>query len=324
MYNEIKLDKSMYNLTGKSFEKVLTELDPDDEYIGTSLEATDAFTRQLKRFNIVTTGQECSTVDKFFETSESAVLFPEFVRRAIIEGMKMSKFGEIIAAYTKVNDTIQSGIDVDDSASYDGNVAQGAELPTTVIKTGSSMVMLAKVGRQIKTSYEFIRRQRLDIFTILLKDIGKKFAGRLFSSAVTAAKQSLTTINTAGTDIAYSDLVNLLGQFSDYDMTTLVVSPANLAKIMVLEEVKDIKVTDDGKLFLPFGVELIKFNGMADNLLLGVDKNFALEMFTFSDVVLETDKLINQQMDVIAFTVNCAFKRINTGAVKTLTVSAGG
>ncbi|MDR0983593.1 MAG: hypothetical protein LBL93_01095 [Ruminococcus sp.] len=320
MYSEIKLDKTMYNLTGKSFMNVLTELDPDDEYIGTSLENTDAFTRQLKRFNIITSGQDCSTVEKFFETSESAVLFPEFVRRAVIDGMKMSKFSEIIAAYTKVNDIIQSGVEVDDSTPYNGIVAQTAELPATVIKASGNMITLSKYGRQIKTSYEFIRRQRLDVFTILLKDVGKKFAGTLFSQAVSVAKTGVTVTETETSEISYADLVRLYGEFADYDMTTLVVSPATMAKIMVLDEIKDMKLTDDGKVFLPFGVELVKFNGIGDNLLMGLDKNFALEMFIFGDIVFETDKLINQQMDIIAFTVNCAFKRLSLNSVKTLNV----
>lgn len=313
----------MYNLTGKSFTSFLTELDPDDEYIDTPLEFTDAFERQLKRFNINTCGQNCSTVDKFFETSESAVLFPEYVRRIILEGMKMSRFGEIIAVYSKVNETVQSSIELDDSASYDSAVAQGAEIPATIIKASTSGISLAKYGRQIKTSYEFIRRQRLDIFAVLLRDIGKKFANRLFTLALNTAKGGITAVNTATPDISYTDLVGLFGQFTNYDMTTLVVSPANMAKIMVLDEVKDLKVTDDGRILLPFGVELIKFNGLSNTTLVALDKNFAMEMYSLGDILLETDKLISQQMDVISFSVNCAFKRINSDAIKTLNIISG-
>ena len=52
MYNDVKLEKGMYNLSGKSFTAALEELDPSSAYIGTELENLDAFERQLKRYNI--------------------------------------------------------------------------------------------------------------------------------------------------------------------------------------------------------------------------------------------------------------------------------
>lgn len=57
MYNEIKLEKGLYNLSGKSFTAALEELDPTSAYAGTPLEKLDAFERQLKRFNIRINGQ---------------------------------------------------------------------------------------------------------------------------------------------------------------------------------------------------------------------------------------------------------------------------
>ena len=41
--NSIKLEKGMYNVGGKSFTKVLEELDPSENYIGTNLEGLDAY-----------------------------------------------------------------------------------------------------------------------------------------------------------------------------------------------------------------------------------------------------------------------------------------
>ena len=42
MYQDIKLEKTLYNISGKSFTQALAELDPDDEYKGTELEGLDA------------------------------------------------------------------------------------------------------------------------------------------------------------------------------------------------------------------------------------------------------------------------------------------
>ena len=52
MYNDIKLEKGLYNLAGKSFTQALTEADPDENYADSSLAGLDAFERQLKRFDI--------------------------------------------------------------------------------------------------------------------------------------------------------------------------------------------------------------------------------------------------------------------------------
>ena len=69
MYNDIKLEKGLYNLSGRSFTAALEELDPSSAYAGTPLEKLDAFERQLKRFNIRISGQDCDCVEKFFSST---------------------------------------------------------------------------------------------------------------------------------------------------------------------------------------------------------------------------------------------------------------
>ena len=51
-FDDVKLDKGMYSVSGKSFTAVLESEDPSERYKGTSLEGLDAFQRQLKRFDI--------------------------------------------------------------------------------------------------------------------------------------------------------------------------------------------------------------------------------------------------------------------------------
>ena len=73
---------------GRSFTQVLEAADPSENYRGTPLEGLDAFQRQLKRFDIHVKGSRSDAVEKFFRTTESAVLFPEFVSRAVRQGME--------------------------------------------------------------------------------------------------------------------------------------------------------------------------------------------------------------------------------------------
>ena len=87
IYENIKLEKGLY-ATGKSFTKALEELDPSDAYIGTPLEGLDAYQRQLKRFGIRVSGRGSDRVEKFFQTSDSAALFPEYVSRAVWAGVE--------------------------------------------------------------------------------------------------------------------------------------------------------------------------------------------------------------------------------------------
>ena len=40
MYNEIRLEKSLYNIDGKNLTQVLSALDPDENYEGSALSST--------------------------------------------------------------------------------------------------------------------------------------------------------------------------------------------------------------------------------------------------------------------------------------------
>lgn len=77
-YENLKLEKGMYGQGGRSFAQTLEALDPSESYKGTALEGLDAFQRQLKRFDIKVKGAGSDRVEKFFWSTESAVLFPEF------------------------------------------------------------------------------------------------------------------------------------------------------------------------------------------------------------------------------------------------------
>ena len=82
-FENLKLEKGMYRQEGMTFTQVLESLDPSENYRGTALEGTDAFQRQLKRFGIRVKGAGSSTVEKFFRTMDSAVLFPEYIARTV-------------------------------------------------------------------------------------------------------------------------------------------------------------------------------------------------------------------------------------------------
>lgn len=318
MYNEIRLEKGLYNLSGKSFTAALEELDPSSAYSGTSLEKLDAFERQLKRFNIRVSGSGCDCVEKFFTSTETAVLFPEFVTRCIRKGFDETVLSSVCAAKTISNSGQYLGCDLDDTAAY-AVTAQTVQLPAATVKESASAVTLAKYGRLINASYEAIRPQRLDVFGIMLRSIGVRLALNVASKAIEVLADSAEQITT--TSLSYDDLASLYGEFDCFDMTTVIASPANAAAIAAMKQLTDWRADPNGKLILPFGSELIKTSAAPEKKIIGIDSKFALEFITSTDLVLETDKLIDRQLDQITVSIVCGFRKITPDAVKVLVIS---
>ena len=320
MYNDIRLEKGLYNLSGKSFTSALEELDPSSAYSGTPLEKLDAFERQLKRFNIRISGSECDRVEKFFSSTESAVLFPEFVTRCIRKGFDETVLSSICAAKTVSGSGQYLGCTLDDSAQYTTS-NEAATLPTATVRESSTATVLAKYGRLISASYEAIRQQRLDVFGVMLRSIGVKLAGSVVSQAITVLTANVTPITTSS--LAYSDLAALYGSFDCFDMTTVIASPSVASQIVAMDQLKDCNADGNGKIKLPFGSELIKTSAAPDTKVIGIDRSFALEFITSSDLVMETDKLIDRQLDQITVSITCGFRKITPEAVKVLSITSG-
>lgn len=316
MYNDIKLEKGLYNLSGKSFTAALEELDPSGDYCGTPLEKLDAYERQLKRFNIRVSGQDCERVEKFFSSTESAVLFPEFVTRCIRKGFNKTVLFSICAAKTVCRYDQYLGCILYDSAEY--ATAEVATLPIATVHESSSMTVLAKYGRHISTPYEMLRQQRLDVFGVMLRSLGVKLATQVTKKAIEVLAENITPVTTMS--LTYADLARLYGEFDCFNLNALIVSPVTAATIIAMDEISG-TTTNNGGIILPFGAELIKTGAASDNFIIGIDRDFALEFITSSDLVMETDKLIDRQLDQISVSITCGFRKITPDAVKVLSIT---
>ncbi|HBB72431.1 MAG TPA: hypothetical protein DCZ71_07490 [Ruminococcus sp.] len=318
MYNDIKLEKGLYNLSGKSFTAALEDLDPSSAYAGTSLESLDAFERQLRRFNIKVSGQGCDRVEKFFTSTESAVLFPEFVTRCIRKGFDETVLNAVCAVKTVSTESQYLGCTLDDTAAYTVT-DEAEELPGAEIREGSTAVVLEKFGRLISASYESVRRQRLDVFGVMLRSVGVRLAAAVVKKAVAVLVADAGTITAQA--LTYADLAALYGEFDCFDMTSVIASPEVASKIAAMEQLKDTRAAADGKIVLPFGSELVKTSAVDDDKVIGIDRSFALEFITSTDLVMETDKLIDRQLDQITVSITCGFRKITPDAVKVLVIS---
>lgn len=330
-FENLKLEKGLYT-TGKSFTQTLEELDPSENYVGTPLEGLDAYQRQLKRFGIRVTGKGSDTVEKFFKTSDSAALFPEYVSRAVYQGIKENDIlPKIVATVTEIN-----GLDYRTIASVPEEsekelaiVEEGNEIPETNIKTQENLVTLKKRGRMLVASYEAIRFQRLDLFTVTLRQIGAYIAKTQLRDAINVLLSGDGNDNPApGSMVAesgtltYEDLINFWNGFDPYNLGAIIASPAAMAKLLALPEMRDsaagLNFHATGKMVTPFGASLIKSSALSENTIIGLDNTCALEQVQAGGVMTEFDKLIDRQLERAAITTISGFSKIYTDASRTL------
>lgn len=330
-YENITLEKGMYQ-SGKSLTEVLCALDPDENYKGTALEGLDAFSRQLKRFDIKVSGKGSDTIEKFFATSNAAVLFPEYVSRAVNAGIEEADvLGDIVATVTKIDGmdyrSISSGATDDDKSLK--RVAEGAFIPVTQIKLSDHLVRLHKRGRMISASYEALRFQRIDLFTVTLKQIGAYIARAQMADAVEVLLNGdgnqnpcgVVTPASAGT-LSYADLVTMWSALSPFAMNTVLASTNAMSALLTMDEMKDaaagLSFHSSGKMITPLGANLIHTAAMSGNTIIGMDKSCALEMVVAGDVNVEYDKLIDRQLERATISSIAGFAKIYTGAAKKL------
>ncbi len=339
-FNEIRLDKGMYSESGKSFEQVLESIDPNENYKGTPYENMDAFQRQLKRFDIKVKGAGSDVVEKFFSTSESAVLFPEYVSRSVKAGMEEGNIlPSITASVTRFDGmdyrSIYSAASEDDkSLRY---VGEGALIPQTEIRAADHLVSLKKRGRMLVASYEAIRFQRLDLFSVMLRQIGNQIMRMHLEDAIDVITNGDGNANsaaqlavggaelggTAGT-LTYSELLNFWNSFDPYTMNTMLVAPDVMMKILNCSEFKNpiagLNFQGTGEPGSPMGAKLIRCSAMQAGTAIGLDKGYALEMVTAGDVSVEYDRLIDRQLERAAITSISGFAKLYTEASKVLKV----
>ena len=339
-YDNLKLEKGMYRQEGMSFTQVLESLDPSENYRGTALEGTDAFQRQLKRFGIRAKGAGSSPVEKFFRTMDSAVLFPEYIARTVRQGMEENDILPDIVATTTVIDSLDYrsiySTPTDEEKELK-NVAEGAEIPTTEVNTKEHLVSLTKRGRMLVASYEALRFQKLDLFSVMLRQIGAYIQKQQLADAVKVILEGDGNDNAAvqytiGTDpisgtagtLGYDQMVEFWSQFDPYTMNTILCSSGTMTKMLKVPELQNpltgLNFQGTGKLTTPLGAQLHRTGAVADGVIIGLDKRYALELVRAGDVMVEYDKLIDRQLERAAITSISGFGKICDGAMAVLNV----
>ena len=250
---------------------------------------------------------------------------------AVRQGMEEDILPHITAAVTKFEGmdyrSITSTPTEDDKSLK--VVMEGTTIPQTTVKTQENLVRLNKRGRMLVSSYEAIRFQRLDLFTVTLRQIGAYIARAHLMDAIDVIvngdgnNNPAPEISVSATgSIKYEDLISLWTNMAPYELNTIIAPTASMQKLLMLNEMKDssagLNFQGTGKLITPMGANVIHTPEIEGEYIIGLDKNCALEMVKAGEVQTEYDKLIDRQLERASITSIAGFAKIYNDAGKIL------
>lgn len=309
-YDNISLEKGMYQ-SGKSLTEILESIDPSENYRGTSMEGLDAFSRQLKRFDIKVSGEKSDTVEKFFLTNNTSALFPEYVRRCVEAGIDESgqTLKDIVATTTQVDGFDYRSVQAKEADSIAGDVT------SLKISTKENLCKLHKRGRMLQTSYESLRFQRIDVFSIILKQIGRYISKvQLFDAFQTIESAVEHKPTTKYSNIWKCDIhdIGIWLDMYGFKLNTLLGSEATVEMLLKLF---GNSVRNDGGVLSVGGMRIIPSYDCFACKVVGIDRNNAIEMVKYGGVNIDYDKLIDKQFERAAVTCCVGFSVIQPEAI---------
>ena len=191
---------------------------------------------------------------------------------------------------------------------------------------------LHKRGRMLVASYEAVRYQKLDLFSVTLRQIGAHINRMHLEDAIDVIRNGDGNGNAAEVKSAdvlnYDALVDFWAQFDPYEMNALLVGGDTMVKVLKMSQMQDavagLNFQGTGKLVTPLGAKLLRTSAMSANTLIGLDKNYALEMVRSGGVQVEYDKLIDRQLERAAVASISGFARIFADAAKVLKIGSAG
>ena len=128
---------------------------------------------------------------------------------------------------------------------------------------------------------------------------------------------------TAGT-LSYGALLDFWSRFDPYSMNTMLVSNDVMLQMLKLSEFQNpltgLNFQGTGKLTTPLGAQLLRSSAVPAGTIIGLDKNYALEMIRGSEVTVEYDKLIDRQLERAAITSISGYAKLFQEASKVLKV----
>lgn len=289
-----------------------------------------AFAECLQAAGIKAFGANTDTVEKFFQFSDTDVLFPEFVSDRVYAGLLKESLVPILTmGETVIDATNYHKIYINDtSAEYSrqmGEVGPREEFGETKIIVSKQSIYLTKYGRYLTASYEDLKFQRLNVFGKALERVGRQIQIDQTDDLVYTAINGDGNSNTPGTTVQ-SDTSGTIGSADVIDWATGLPTPykmnAHIGKKALLVEYYTVLADFDNPIatwgFM--GIELPKTyewdrTVLTSDYLLGFDTRYAIEHITTGSVLTETEKLIRKQIQGTAISHRDAFAIFDNYAI---------
>ena len=207
-------------------------------------------------------------------------------------------------------------------------VAEGAQLPQATLRLSSGLVKLYKRGQVLQSSYEALRLQKLDLFTVALAQVGAGIAAAQMGDAVDVlingdgSKGGVSFTTAAGsTSLAYSDFLALWGSLAPYQLKRAGGGhrrhPEAAGHRRVQRRPGGAELPGHRQAVHAFGGHLgpRAGDGGREDYRPGQELA-ALEMVQSGDICVDSGKLIDRQLDEISISATAGFARIFSGAAQ--------
>lgn len=286
------------------------------------------------------------TLEKsFFVSASNTNLFPAFLANGIIAGqLAGSLVPFFIAMEERVDAEVVEKITMNES---EGErqlkfTGEGAELPEMTLARVEGNVQLFKYGRQLKWSYETARRMRVNQVAIHMQRVGVQMGIDETNDMIEVLIAGDGTSGSAVTDtdaevtgtLDYDELIRLFQAFPiGYVLDRAVLNDANIRTILNMAEFKDplvqVKFQDRG--LSSNGIPLLgaQFHrwtstnspAFSTDRILAVDSRFAVSMLQEGDLLEESDRIIERQVNRATMSVWRGWKKLQNDATQCLDIT---
>lgn len=256
-------------------------------------------------------------------------IVPEIFRDAIRLGFVQAPIYPALVASTEsiAQPTLQMpSTNMSDAEPSDMGEAQ--TIAEGTVSYQSKSVKIKKQGIGLKISYEAIQYSSINLVSMFFQDMGTKLGRKLDNEAITIlvsgdqadGSQSCANVGVASSSdkIKYKDIVKMFVRLSllSRQSKALVGREAMINTLLNLSEFKD-KTNVGGPLLglnlrspLPTQQDIFVNNTVASDKLLFVDTDRALVQLTSAPLLVESEKIINRQLNNTVATITTGFANI--------------
>lgn len=284
--------------------------------------------------------------EKFFASSNDSALFPAFLANSIIAGqLAGSLVPYFVAMDDRVTQQVVDKVTMNETAAdrRPGLTGEGADLPQLKLSRAEGTTQLYKYGYQLLWTYEAARRMRLNQLQIHLQRAGAQMGidqtdGMIeiiiAGDGTTGSAVTDTDAEVSGT-LDYDELIRLLQSFPiGYRLDRAALNDSQIRTILNMPEFKDpltrTRVQDNG--IDPEGIDILgaRFHrwtstgssSFSTDRIVAVDSRYALARLQEGDLLEESDRIIDKQMERATMSVWEGYQKLDNNASQCLDITA--